>query len=135
MVAERFALVDVGQVHFDHRQFHRGQGVAQRHRGVGPGGGVDDDAGDPAAGLVDPVEQLAFLVGLAEVHGEAARLGEGRAFVGDFAQGPPAVGLWLAGAEQIQVGAVQDQYRARHGAASTAMMSSMPGKCTERLLL
>jgi len=67
--------VDVGQVHFDHRQFTGYQRIADRHRGVCPGGRVDDDAGAALAGAVNPVEQFAFVVGLAKLHGQAEFFG------------------------------------------------------------
>src|SRR5688572_31767781 len=41
--AEGLARVGVGQVDFDERQADRGQGIAQRYRGVGEPGGVHQE--------------------------------------------------------------------------------------------
>src|SRR5262245_52503893 len=49
-VAKAFAREDVADVHFDDRQLDRGDGVAESHRGVGIGAGIDDHAGSLLGG-------------------------------------------------------------------------------------
>ena len=73
-VPERLAPEDVRQVQLDHRQLGGVQGVEDRDRGVGVGAGVDDDAVRLLARLLDPVDELAFGVGLAEIDRQAQGL-------------------------------------------------------------
>ena len=63
--AERFARMHVGQMHFDERNLHRGQCVAQGDAGMRERAGIDqDDRGAIFAGGVDAVDQLVLGVGL-----------------------------------------------------------------------
>jgi hypothetical protein len=56
----------VGKMHFHDRQgLNRLDGIEKGNRGVGVGGGIDDDAGGLVGGLVDPVDQNALMIGLA----------------------------------------------------------------------
>ncbi len=52
-MAEGLALVHVGDMHLDDRPGERVQRVEDRDRGVGEGGGIDDDAGGALAGGVN----------------------------------------------------------------------------------
>ena len=74
MLAEVLARMDVGDVDLDHRQLH-GQSASRIATEVWRvGGRVDDDAGGLlGAGLLDPVDQLALVVGLAEFDRKAVR--------------------------------------------------------------
>ncbi len=60
-------------------------------------------------GAMDPVDQLAFVVGLEvlEHHAERRRQFVEAGF--DVGQGGAAVALGLAGAQEVQVGAVEDE--------------------------
>ena len=71
MVAERFPLMDVRQMHLDRRQSHSGQGVADRNTRMGIGGGVDDDAPISGFAVLDPADEFAFAVRLPNVHLDA----------------------------------------------------------------
>ena len=76
---------------------------------MGEGGGIDDEAGDGLARLVDPIDQLMLGVALFEIEAEA-KLGRQRpALRLDIRQGLVAVDMRLALAEQIQVRPVEDQ--------------------------
>ena len=76
----------------------------------------DDRARLRLVRLVHPVDQHAFVVALAEVcrQAELARLC--RAGCVDLGQGGGAVNVGLARAEQVEVGAVEDEEGVGHGA-------------------
>jgi hypothetical protein len=78
---------------------------------VAVAGRVDDDAGHLAARLLDPVDQLALMVGLAKLQPEAQLAGAPSAGFLDIRQAGAAVDLRLAGAEQVQIGSVEDENR------------------------
>ena len=110
LAAERFTRVRVGQVDFDEGDRDRGQSIAQRNRSVGEGGRIDDDerrsvrfrrldAFDQRV-LGIRLEAFQCMPGLPGAVGEAGI---------DRGQGGMAVDLRLAIAEQVEVGAVQDQ--------------------------
>jgi hypothetical protein len=89
-------------MHLDERNADAEQGVAQRHAGVGEGGGIDDDEGDAfRRGGVDTVDQGVFGVAL-----EAGQLmrsqfhGQRHAAPFDIGQGRGAVDAGLAGTQQ-----------------------------------
>ena len=109
-VAEGLAAVRVGQVDFDEGQRHAGQCVADGDRGVGEGGRVDQDEGRAVgAGRLDAVDQGMLGIGLEAVQLVAGGLGLCRQRPVDVRQRRMAIDLRLAGAEQIEVGAMQDQ--------------------------
>ena len=64
MVPEGLALVDVGDMHLDDREFAGVQGVEDGDRRVREGGGIDDDAAGPLARLMNPVDDLEFGIAL-----------------------------------------------------------------------
>ena len=65
LVTKRLARLRVRDVHLDGWQTSCGNAVSQRHRGVGEAAGIDDDPVETVARLVQPVDELAFLIGLA----------------------------------------------------------------------
>ena len=75
VVAERLTLVDVGEMHLDDRRFRRLERIVQRNRGVGIGGGIENDAARLAPRLLDPADQLALDIALAEIDGQPQCLG------------------------------------------------------------
>ncbi len=64
----------IGEVNLDDRLIERLKRIIERDRGVAVGGGVDDDAAAASARFLDPVDQFALVVGLAEDGREAVRL-------------------------------------------------------------
>ena len=60
---------------FDGGYSHRTDGVAEGDAGVGVGGGINDDSVEIVLGLLNPINQFAFRIGLAEVHRRAERVG------------------------------------------------------------
>src|SRR5262249_41602478 len=108
-MAEALARKDVADVDLDNGQLDRGDRVANGDRGVGVGAGIDDDAGGlVGGGLVDQVDELALVVRLAEFELEPVARGGVAAELLHVLEGRTAVGLWLARAEEIEVGAVED---------------------------
>ncbi|MOA19164.1 hypothetical protein D3C78_1395240 [compost metagenome] len=63
---------------------------------------------------MDPVDQFAFVVGLAELHLEAQPGSGAAAQGGNVGEGFMAVGGGLTGAEHIEVRAVENQDGASH---------------------
>lgn len=81
---------------------------------MGPCAWVDHNAGATAAGSVDPVDQFAFVVGLAEFNLQAQIAGAGPAAISEVAKRFATVLVRLAGAEQIEIGAVEHENAGRH---------------------
>ena len=115
-MTEALAGVDVADVHFHRRDFHRDQRIVQRDRGVRIAAGVDDDAGHLLGmRLVDEVDQFAFAVGLAAI-GLQAELRRGlRAQFFDIGERRMAIRLRLPDPQQIEVRAVEDIDRRGRG--------------------
>ena len=63
---------------------------------------------------MDPVDQRAFVIGLAKLDLEAEASGSIPAELFDVGEGSAAIGLWLAPTEQIHIGAVKDVKGFRH---------------------
>src|SRR5471032_1170269 len=121
-------------MHFDHRHFAGHQCVANRYRGVGPGCRVNHDASATGAGAVDPVEQFAFVVSLAEFDFQPEFFRASPTQGGDVGQGFMAVGGGLAGAEQVEIGAVEHQHDGRHFGVSPQLLLVVEIKCTGWLI-
>jgi len=108
MMTEIVAGVDIADVHFDGRNFHCRQSVVQGDRGVRIAAGIDDDPGGLfGVGLVDEIDQFALAIGLPAIglQPELCR-GVGAQFL-DVGERRMAVGLGLAGPQQIEVRAVK----------------------------
>ena len=82
---------------------------------MGVGAGVQHDADGLAAGGVDGVHQRALVVGLEALDVEPVRVGGVLGELLDVGQRGRAVLLRLAGAEEVQVGAVEDKDGAAAG--------------------
>src|SRR4029434_1280549 len=87
-----------------------GRRVGKRDRVVDKAAGFEDDAVEPLAlGRLQPVDQLALVTRLAAVDGAAAAAGVLADPAGDIVERDLAVDAGLAGAEQVQIRAVQDE--------------------------
>ena len=110
MLAEGFAGVHIGEVHFNEGNGHGGQGVAQGDAGVRVGGRVDDDEADALlARCRHPLNQGAFVVALERFEinvGGGCPFGKRQI---DVSQGCLTVVVGFARPQQIAIGAVQDQ--------------------------
>ena len=80
--------------------------------------GIDDDAAGGLARLVDPVDEFVFAVALEEAKFELQFGAERAAIALDVVEGLAAVNLWLALAEQIEIGAVEKIDDAAHAGLS-----------------
>src|SRR5581483_9249344 len=101
--------------HFDERDLHREQRVAQRDAGMRQRGGIDDDELDAfGLGLLDPLDQGAFVVALERVELVPELAGVLAEIALDLPERLGSVEVRLAAAEQVEVGAVQQQDQA-HG--------------------
>src|SRR3990167_6787985 len=110
MVPEGLAPVNVRQVHFNEGQGDAREGIAQGHAGVRESPGIDDDEGGAVgAGRVHAVNQRTFMVALKRGERGAAPGGMlGQAAV-NLRQGGGPVNLMFAGAQQVEVGTVEDK--------------------------
>ena len=110
-LAEGLPRVDVGKMDFrDGQRRNRADGVVDGDRGVGIGTGIDDDSGALAARLLNPVDQLAFVVGLPENDFQTVRFGALFDRILDIGKRLPAIDFRLAAANQIEVRPVEDVY-------------------------
>jgi len=109
-LAEVLAGLDGADVDLDGGDGDGLEGVQDRHAGVRVGRRIDDDAVDLAVGLLDLVDDAALVVGLEDLDlVEALR---GTCLLADLYQAVvvvAAVDAWLANAEHVEVGAVNDE--------------------------
>ena len=110
MLAEGFAGVHVGKMHFDKRDGDGCQRIAQRHAGMGVSRRIDDDEIHLVArGFVQPVDQGTFVVVLEGFDVCAGGFSAADQRTVDVVERGEAVMLGFAVAEQIEIGAVQHQ--------------------------
>ena len=105
VMAERFAGVYVGNVHFDAWNIDPGQRIAQRHTGMGKGRRIDnDELGAIGARLMNRLDH--FLLAVALQAGQACprALGFGLQAMVNLVQRFRTVDLGLAGTPPIEVG-------------------------------
>src|SRR6185312_17479546 len=107
MMPEALAPEDVGQMHLDNRQVGGLERVVHRDRGVRQSAGVENDPIRSLARLLDPVDELALVIGLAEIDGEVERRGPRDAALLDIGQRIVAVSRRFPHAEQVEVRAVK----------------------------
>jgi len=107
-MSELLAGVDVAEVYLYHRDVQGRQRIGQGHRGVRVAARVDEHALEAfLRGGLQPVDELPLHVALAVVQ---LMLREARPKGGhEGVEGFAAVDLRLAGAHEIQVGAVEDK--------------------------
>jgi mono/diheme cytochrome c family protein len=115
VVAEGLALVDIGQMHLDHRHAGQPQGVMDGDRGVTVGSGIDDDPAGRRMRLLDPSDEFGLAVALARFDDEPESLGARRAARLELGQGLAAIDVGLPHPEQVQIGAVEDEDGLGHG--------------------
>lgn len=108
-VPELLSGVNVREVDFDRGHGHGNNGIAKSHRGVSVSGGVEDDDISGAFGLLNPIDQFTFIVGLPEFD-------LGSEFPGalsdqglDFGEGLSSVFVRLTSAQKVEVWAVEEE--------------------------
>ncbi len=114
VMAEALAGDNVGKMHLDDRNAGAAQRVVDRDRSMGVGAGVKHDAGGFIARLLDPVDEDALTIVLAEIDLEAEGLRPVGAQLLDVGEGAGAVQRRLALAEQVQVRPFEDEDRCRY---------------------
>src|SRR5688572_20360523 len=108
MMAEGFPGVEVGEVDLHRSDAGTGNGVAQGHRRVRVGSGVDEHARPRGARFLNPAHELALVVRLAEGEGDAHRRGMLAQPLLDLWQRDAAVDLRLAASEEVEVRTVEN---------------------------
>ncbi len=107
LLAEIFAGVQITQVHLHHGRVDGGHGISQDHAGVGEPAGIQHDAVVAEAYFVQLVQYRTFVVGLKvrelQVREGFLQLGE------KVVERAVAVDAGLAAAEQVKVGAVENE--------------------------
>ena len=111
VMTEAFTLVDIAEVHFDHRQFGGVQRIEQGDRGVGIGAGIDDDAGIGLARRLDAIDQRALVIALGELDFYPQAVGLGAASLLDVGERLASVDFGLPLAQHVEVGPVEHQHR------------------------
>jgi hypothetical protein len=114
VMPEALALVDVGNMHFQHWAIKRVEGIKDGNRRVGQRAGVDDDRSGLIAGRVDRANDLMFRVALHGLEAVAQAFGQAGAGFLDISEGVMAVNLWLAFAQQIEVWTIDQENRLAH---------------------
>lgn len=100
----------ITHMQLDKRNPHAQQRIPDRDRRMRERTWVDDDAVDlVAARGVDAVDESAFVVGLVGLEGGVEGGGVGGAGRFDVGEGCGAVDVWFAGAEEVEVGAVEEE--------------------------
>src|SRR5690554_6762191 len=102
-------------MYIDKRNADGGQRVSQGDTGMGVGRGIDDDEiGLVLAGSLNPINELTFVITLKCGQRGTIFSSKLRQMLIDIGPCLPSVHLWLARAEQIQIGAVQNEDVLRH---------------------
>lgn len=109
VMAPRLPGMHIAHMQLDKRDTNTEEGIADSNGGMRVSTRVDDDAVDVAAGSLDAVDDCAFVVGLEGVEGATVLGGDGAAVVFDVGEGGVAVDVWLAGAEEVEVRAVDEE--------------------------
>jgi 6-phosphofructokinase 1 len=112
VVTEPLASRDVGDVHLDERRGAHLHRVHERVGVVGEGTGVQDDRCRVVAGLVYPGDQLALVLGLPDLDGQAEFLAGGDAQVGQIGICRRSVYRWFPLAEAAEVRPVEHEHPA-----------------------
>src|SRR6266481_1230076 len=116
MMAKALARENVADVDFDHGHLDRRNRIANCDRGVSIAARIDDDAGGVISGsLMDQVHDFTLVVRLPKLELEFVASGGFTAKPLYISQRRAAIGLGLACAEQIEIGAVEDVDSFRHG--------------------
>ena len=109
MAAPFLARVAVRHVHLDHRERHRFDAVVQRNAVLRQAARIDERAGGVIHVLVEQVDERAFVVRLEHDQLDLELAREHLQLLVDLGERHRAVDVRLAAAEEIKVGAVQDQ--------------------------
>lgn len=121
VMPKAFTRVNVGDVDFDDRHVGGLDRVHNGDRGMRIGARVQDDPLRGGAGLLDPVDQIALVVGLPQLDFEAKTSGDGAGPGLDVAKRRRAIDRRLPQAEQVQVRSVEDEDDGFQGSARSSL--------------
>ena len=108
MVAERFALMHIGDMYLYHWTFQRPDAVVQRYRSVGVCTGVEHDAIYRKSILLHAVDEFSLYIALIVVYLYIGITLPQRRQITFKLRG--AVDAWFALSSQIKVGTVHNKY-------------------------
>ena len=108
MLVVRFPLVNVGEMNFDQRLFKQFCGVQHGNRAEGESCRINDDSALLFECLLEPIDHLSFMIGLAEVTLKVKVVRQSPATFLDVRQGCCSIEMRLAPAEHVQIGAIED---------------------------
>src|SRR5450432_1318686 len=100
--------MNVGDMNLDHRKLGCLQRVEQRDRRERISGGIDDDSDRMLASLMNPIDQLSFVIGLAKNEVQSESRTSGGTTLLDLGEGGAAVKVRFARSQQIEVGTVEN---------------------------
>jgi hypothetical protein len=87
----------------DHRYIQGGKGVEERNGSMRIAAGVQDQRRMSSARLLNPIDQFALVIALAEYQGKFQRAGASTTSILYIGKGHPAVDRRLTNAEKVQV--------------------------------
>ena len=99
MLAKTFATSQVGEMHFDGGNSHRGDGIAQRYTRVGICAGVDDQRVDTPHSLLYGLDEASFMIGLQDFELDMVFSSKRLQAVVDFVKGHEAINPRFAATE------------------------------------
>jgi hypothetical protein len=106
---ESFALVNVGNVHFNHRRADGTYAIGERNAGVGVGSGVKHDAIALKSHGLQLVDKFTLDVALKVIY---LYIGEASTQTGqEIVERRGTINAWFAHAKQVEVGPVDNLYR------------------------
>lgn len=108
-VPEFLPGMNVGKMDLHHRDLHSGNGVSQGNAGVSVRGGVEDHGVKWATRRLEPLHQLALMIGLTKFDDCIQFPGPLTHLVFNVGQGRTAIYLRLPCSQEVQVGAVQEK--------------------------
>lgn len=108
-----FARMSIAQVHFDsgHHVGHRFDGVGHTQTGMRQRSGIDDDSVERITGCPNASDEIALGITLNKFQFHFAEgFGAGRQIRRNGVEGFGPIDIRLAGAEQVEIRAVQNKY-------------------------
>src|SRR6202049_1024246 len=108
-------------MHFDDGPVHCVQCIQQSDRAMRIGTRIDDDTAALLTSLLDPIDQHAFMIGLAENDLEPMLPSARSDAFFDVGQRGAAINLRLSRAEEIEIRPIKDIYGEDHGRRAPGM--------------
>jgi hypothetical protein len=103
MLPKSFAASQIGEMHFDGRNLDGGDGISQRHTGVGIGTGIDDQRIDAPHRPLNGIDKASFMVGLQDFELDMVLSSKLLQAMVDVLKGDNPIHLGFSAAEQVQV--------------------------------